>query len=114
MEINFSERIELAKTYMSYYVDMLELKNSIYYVVITDGELEKWGGLFTPMPPKKFASIHHMDFSMLRWFQHPMKGWGTKPDDKMHMVGKDIEAWSLWKDYKILTFEQWRLTKNLN
>lgn len=103
MGIEFETLLE----YIIYRIDRIALNDWTIYRIIIDGPIEKTGGLFTGDPPKQFASDPDMQFTTQRWYQHPMKGWGTKPDNRMHMIGEDIEVWRLHKNEPILTFEQW-------
>jgi hypothetical protein len=106
MEIEVQNNL---KGYMDYFINQLALREWTIYRVIIDGEIEKIGGLFTGTPPKRFANDNDLEFTMHRWYQHPMKGWGTKTDNRMSMIGKDIEVWKLLKHEPIKTFEEWRL-----
>lgn len=116
MEIDvqpYLDKLNRLSEYMDYRLSRLALNEWTILRIIFDKPLErkKRGGLFKPDPPVEFQ-VEYMEFTTERWFEHPMKGWGTRPDERMHMIGEDIEVWRLHKNEPVLTFEQWILKTN--
>lgn len=106
----YIDQLDRLNEYFAYRMRRIALNEWTIYRIIFDKAPERTisKSIFKPsVINPNFISDPYIELTTERWHEHPNRGWGTKPDERMHMIGQDIEAWQLHKNEPILTFEQW-------
>lgn len=83
--------------YMNYFINAKALQYLVHFRIITAEELSFMDKIKIEKHDNQF------ELSSVKWNEHSHKGWG-KPDIEY----KGIEIRYLWKQFKPLSFEEWK------
>ena len=90
-------KFDNALEYMHYFIEVLACRTKTHYRVLDNNK-----------PKIKFPVNHQLgDRNYIDWEMEGDNGWG-KADV---LISKDLELRYLWKNEKMLTFEQWLKNK---